>query len=443
MPRAHYFALISLTLTACPPGDGSDADATTTSGGVDDSGATIPTGGEDPGQNPFYRGLLSGTTVDSVYARVRVGHLDLPDADGCCTDYVLAGPAQNHVKVLFGAPARGLLFLSDAPDQTFEMGPANVGIEDVVVIDIDEDGNEDIVVLRSDGVVGIRHGLGVTAPSPVLSDTLFETNMTVSGVPASRSLAVADLDCDGKKDLVAVSPMNDRVILAFAAPGGTFLPPLQKSTGLGSPRQVVVGDLNGDDEFDIITGNGDGSASVLLNECFGEFAGVANYPLFSEPFATPDMQVAVGRVCIGETSGDWPAIALGHGQRVHILCGNGQGTYDAIDEEPSPLFGTALDYLMDSNPKAPLPSAKIFQLQYWESTMSLHVLWSDSPFEIARFVASQDPVFQGGVPVANLGGRSPGHAFSMHQAAIADDPNWSRIVVIVDTPGATDVSFAR
>ena len=193
--------------------------------------------------------------------------------------------------------------------------------------------------------------------------------------------------------------------------------PASAHADLGAPPRPsrIVGDLNGDDEPDIVTGNGDGSASVLLNTCFGAFAAPVNYPLFSEPGETPDMQVAVGRMCLGETSKDWPAIALGHGPFVYILCGNSKGDYSSVGEEPSPLFGTALDYLMNSNPNNPLPSAKVSQLQYWEPTLSLHVLWSDSPYEIVRFVPSEELKLKEGKPVANLHGRSPGHAFPRSQ----------------------------
>lgn len=458
MSRPALLALIPLVLTACPPGggggDASAGNTTTTgvSGDPGDSGDTIPTEGGDPGFNPNYRRILSGTTLDAAYTRVRVGHLDLPDADGCCADYVLAGSAHKHVKILFGAPSRGLLFLSDVPDQTFDMGPAGVGIEDIVVADYDEDGHDDVLALRSDGVVGIRRGLDAAAPDPVLSDTLIEASMTFTGSKGSRSLVLADLNCAGKKDLVVVSPEDDSVLRAIGVPGplgDTFAGVLPESTGVGtSPQQVVVGDLNGDNKPDIVTGNGNLTASVLLNKCPDQFEPAVNYPVFLDTAPTPDMQLAIGRMCLGETTRDWPAIALGHGDKVWVLCGNAEGRFDQVGEEPSAAFGTAVDYIMDSNEAGGPSGSTIFQLQYWEPTSSLHVFWSGTT-EISRFVPS--PTFgqvQDGEPVADLAGRNfimnESHkSFVLYRPQVADSAHWTHIIRLVQGGSATDVSFAR
>ncbi|MBA3548880.1 MAG: hypothetical protein H0T76_20545 [Nannocystis sp.] len=443
MLRSIFLALIPLALAACPPGDGGgDASAGNTTTTDGDSNATVPTeGGGDPGFNPDYRQILSGTTVDAVYTKVRVGQLDVTDVDGCCTDFVLAGPAQNHVKILFGTSSRGLLFLSDVPDQTFSMGPTGVGIEDIVVADINADGFDDVLALRSDGMVGIRHGLGATAPAPVLSATLLETSLAVGTNKGARSLAVTDINCMGKNDLIAVSPSTDGVVYAVAAPGDTFSSPLFFSTGLeSSPRQIIAGDLNGDNQPDIVTGNGDGSASVMLNTC-GTLA-LTKFPIFDTgEYETPDMQIAIGRVCLGASAKDWPAIALGYDQRVFIFCGSSGGTYDAVDEEPVVLWpARRYDYVMNINPQSPVLNSAVYQLQYWEPTQSLLVLWSDDPEEFAVF----DPSAAGShMPLVNLHGRTKGSAFAAHQSRTTGGPQWSQVVVLVPGAGFTDVSFTR
>lgn len=398
-----------------------------------------------PGFNFNEDAILSGTTVPGEYARVRFGQLDAPDVDGCCTDFVLAGPTQNHVKILFGTSSRGLLFLSDAPDQTFAMGPTGVGIEDIVVYDIDEDGHDNVLALRSDGVVGIRRGLGATAPASVLSGTLLEASLTFGMQKGSRSLAVTNLDCSGKSDLIAVSPAADGVVYALAVAGDTFSSPLFASTGVASsPRQLITGDVNVDGKPDLVTGNGDGSASVMLNTCSA--FNTTKYPIFTTgTYSTPDMQVAIGRMCIGATSKDWPSIALGYDQRVFILCGNNTGEYDAIGEEPSAAFTSPLDYIMDRNPSNPVPSSAVYQLQYWETTQTLIVLWSDKE-EFAKFdpfVYMSGVGVEEGLPVADLHGRAIGNAFAIHQSRNSIDPEWAQGVVLVTGSGSTDVSFAR
>jgi len=441
MLRSPLVALIPLALAACPSEGGGDeastGNTTTTAG---DSNDTIPTGGgEDPGFSPDYRQILSGTTVAVEYAKVRVGHLDDSDVDGCCADFVLAGPDQNHVRIMFGTSSRGLVFLSDVADQIYPMGPAAVGIEDVVVTDINNDFLDDVLALRSDGVVGIRYGLGATAPDPVLSDRLIEASLTSSMKKGARSLAVTDIDCLGKKDLVAVAPGDDGIVYAFATAGETFSSPVFRSTGAGtSPRQLATGDLNADTNPDIVTGNADGSASVLINQCSG--FDVSKYLIFQNSnFSTPDMQVALGRVCAGASSKDWPAIALGYGQRVFIFCGSSTGQYSQIGEEPGSVAVTAVDYTMTLNAN-PVPDSAVYQLQYWEPTQSLLVLWSNIPEEFAVFDPS---AFLKHQPLVNLHGRGAGRAFAAHQSRSTGGPEWSQAIVLVPGSGFTDVSFTR
>lgn len=451
----HRLAAIALgVLAACSPGGGDDGSATAGDTAFTTTGEpveTFPTEGSasDSGFNPDFRRVLGGTTVESAYTRVRVGQLDRVDATGCCADYVLAGPAQNHVKILFGAPSRGLLFLADTPDQTFTMGPATVGIDDIVVGDFDADGREDVLALRSDGIVGIRRGVGVAAPALVLSEQLIEVPLTTKHTRGRRSLALADLDCLGKPDLVAVSPADDHVVYALAVPGDVFSPAQVHATGAGTaPQQLAVGDVDGDGDNDIITGNSHGSASVLRNDCAGAFAPAVEFPLFTKPFDTPGMQVAIGRMCIGETTSHWPAIALGHADQVFILCGNSKGTFDAVGEEPSADFGAAVDYIMDSNEDGTGDGATVFQLQYWEPTLSLHVLWSGQQ-EVVRFVASPLAGSVGpGVPVADLAGRDfimgEGHkSFALHRSQAAAGLQWTHIVRLVQGSSLTDIGFAR
>ena len=69
---------------------------------------------------------------------------------------------------------------------------------------------------------------------------------------------------------------------AFASPGGplaaTFEHGSDLATGAG-PQRVVVADINGDSQPDIITGNStDGTLSVFLNEGSGAFSSKTDFP---------------------------------------------------------------------------------------------------------------------------------------------------------------------
>lgn len=439
-----------LGLGACPPGGGGGTDtAGETSTGCPDPGpgSEQPTEGGplDPGENAGYRGVLGGTNLPVAYTIVRAGQVDLPDADGCCSDYVVAGPAQNHVRVLIGAnPPHGVVFLSEFPDQIFEMGPDGVGIEDVVVDDYDDDGHDDVLALRSDGVVGIRRGLGASAPAPVLSDTLLEVSMNMGNFTAGRALALAELNCEGKRDLLAIVTNGDRLHAAAAGPGDTFVPPMKIEVPPGSPQHLAVAAIDSDGELDIVTANGDASFSVLFNQCNMVFSAGDKYSIFLESAPSPGMQVAVGRMCLGPTSKDWPAVAVGYGHAVHVFCGNSGGAFDAINEEDvNPNNPFIWDYRMDWNTEFDWGEGAVFGMHYWDLTQSLHVHWSDPGPEIVRFVPTKDLLPTAGVPVADLRGPNQGHASALLRTRASDGPQWTQIVVLGDNGGATDIKFAR
>jgi hypothetical protein len=111
-----------------------------------------------------------------------------------------------------------------------------------------------------------------TTPAPT---TTFDANsfatqqtFTVGGSPAS--LAAADINGDGKPDLIAANNggSSASVLLNTTAPGATtptFAAQQTFAVG-GAPISVAMADVNGDGKSDLITVNAaDNTVSVLLN----------------------------------------------------------------------------------------------------------------------------------------------------------------------------------
>jgi hypothetical protein len=145
------------------------------------------------------------------------------------------------------------------------------------------------------------------------------------------SVAVADLNGDGRLDIVASyskisgPPPHPGVVAIFfqdAANPGNFLPPVAYDVG-NDPVALAIGDLNGDGNLDIVTANtimnvdgtGSSSVSVLLQDPAnpGHFLSAASYPTGFSPVA----------VAIGDLNGDGrPDLAVADTTGISLLMQN-------------------------------------------------------------------------------------------------------------------------
>ncbi len=177
--------------------------------------------------------------------------------------------------------------------------------------DVDGDARPDLV-LTFIGTVGvfINNGRGTFAPV---------VNYPIVG--SAQAIAIADLNGDGKADLAVtnVDPnvqTPDPTLSVFLNTGsGTFAPAVSYSTGtLGV--SIAVGDLNGDGRLDIaLADDTNPMVMVLPNAGSGVFASAVTYVTGprSRTFATQT-------VAIGDLSGDGkPDLAIGLISGVSVL----------------------------------------------------------------------------------------------------------------------------
>ncbi len=121
-----------------------------------------PLFGQEPAQLEPNGVTFTALGFEQPYERIAVGNIargvDEPD---CCLDYVLGGPDANDVRVVFGGGASdGLTFLADRPDEVLPLGP----MDDVLLVDLDEDGRNDLVGLRPEAEHEVVVRLGVADP---------------------------------------------------------------------------------------------------------------------------------------------------------------------------------------------------------------------------------------------------------------------------------------
>jgi hypothetical protein len=212
------------------------------------------------------------------------------------------------------------------------------GVNSVVIGDVNGDGNPDLVVANQNSTVGVLLGNG---------NGTFQTAVTYgSGGVGPVSVAVADLNGNGKLDIIVAnncaaanncpgefSPSSVGVLLNNG--DGTFQTAVTYSTGGTETNSIAVADVNGDGKPDVLVVNGGpeqtGSVGVVLGNGDGTFQTAVTYSvggLVSGSVAVADLNgdgkldMVVTNLC--EETGDNSDCPSGV---VSVLLGNGNGTF--------------------------------------------------------------------------------------------------------------------
>lgn len=198
-------------------------------------------------------------------------------------DLIVANANDNTVSILLNTTASGAVTSSFAAQQTFATGTSPVS---VCVADINGDGKPDLLVANvNDNTVSVL--LNNTATGTMIS--AFGTQQTFAAGTAPESLAVADINGDGKPDVI-VSNLHANtvsVLLNTTVSGAItsdFAVRQAFATG-ANPIAVTAADIDGDGKPDLIVANVDDSTvSTLLNTT----APGATMPSFAmqQPFST-------------------------------------------------------------------------------------------------------------------------------------------------------------
>jgi hypothetical protein len=142
------------------------------------------------------------------------------------------------------------------------------------------------------------------------------------GVPVG--VAAGDLNGDGRPDLAICNSSSNNITLLYRTAGGTFAPQAPMGVlGVGQPRAIALGDLDGDGRLDLAVG-GTGNPN---------FVTIYRTPEFGYGPATPRLVgnsgVSVGSVKIADMNGDGrlDIVATGGNQLTTLVNGGGQGVF--------------------------------------------------------------------------------------------------------------------
>jgi len=264
-----------------------------------------------------YKSATNSTTgSDSFPNFVAVGDFN---QDGSA-DLLTANSNDNGIQFLAGNGKGAFSIPSSKQDPLQGMTALGTTPQAIVVGDFNADGSLDFATANPNGnSVSVTLGNG---------DGIFQSVSTVSlnGNQGPQSLALGDFNGDSVLDLATANLFDDStsILLGVATPqgngSGKFA--LQTSVPVGAgTRAVAVADVNGDGKADLLTGNiAANTLSILAGDGAGGFAVPA-----SSPVGAIGLAVAVGDL---NNDGKVDLISANSaGQSVSVYLGLGNGTY--------------------------------------------------------------------------------------------------------------------
>src|SRR5262249_40889785 len=185
----------------------------------------------------------------------------------------------------------------------------------IAVADMNNDGKGDVIVANSStSTLSVIRGKGDGTFQPALV-TFFASGQSPS------FMAIADINVDGNQDVVTLTQFNSTGSVLLGRGDGTIQPPINFPVDFQSAG-MAVGDFNGDGIPHLaITASSfpSGTVSVSLGNGNGTFGPRQVFPVGNSPAS----------VALGDLNGDGKLdVAVGNlgSNSVSVLLGNGNGT---------------------------------------------------------------------------------------------------------------------
>ena len=237
----------------------------------------------------------------------------------------------------------GVSALTWANSQTLATGGQP---ESVVVADFNGDGIPDIAVANTaSDTLTILLGNG--------DGTFSAAEIPISG-SEPVTVAAGDFNGDGKIDLAVGYEGSFALTILLGNGDGTFQPTSTSPTLAAVPTAIASGDFNGDGKTDLaVTSGYSGIVTIFLGNGDGTFQAVS---------ASSSVGTEPGSIVVADFNGDGKAdlavvssneVSGNYFNTVHILLGNGDGTFTAAANQSAGYFGMSIavgDFNDDGKP---------------------------------------------------------------------------------------------
>ena len=227
-------------------------------------------------------------------------------------DIVVANYGTNNVGVLLNM-GNGIFSVQT----TYSTGPNSQPCS-VITVDVNGDSKLDIIVTNSNGNnVGVFFNMG----NGTLSNQTIYSTGSGSG---SRSLSTADMNGDSKPDIIVGNSGTDNLCVFLNLGDGTFAIQTTYPTGYGSsPQSVTTADVDLDGKPDIIVANyGTNIVDILVNLGNGMFTSPMLYSTNGSSYP--------GSVATADINGDNKPdiiVANSYTDNVGVLLNTGNGIF--------------------------------------------------------------------------------------------------------------------